>query len=102
MSKVRIATVNATGCKYIIQQIEFSKTPKVHCWGEVCRTEGSRTSHEASKSFLKSEVTITEVDKTPVLVASLFQQNVRLRREAGHVLTGRRTVVDHGKPSARV
>ena len=101
MSLVRIATVTATGHKYIIQQIEFSKTPKVHCWGEVCGLKNLSATHEGSKTFLKSEVTISEVERTQYLMNTLFQQNIQIRRDAGHVLTGRKNIIDHGVPKAK-
>jgi len=85
--KVRIATCNSTGSRYLVQQMTIGKTPvedRVHCWGEVASVKGLSSRHEASKSFPRTAVTVTEVDKTFSLLEGLWHQNLRAKRAAGH------------------
>lgn len=99
----RIATVKATGKKYLVQQVSFGTPAKVHVWGEVIRSKGLGTTHETPKAFLLDAVEIAEVPWTHALVAELFKQGCDAKREAGHVLTvsrSGRTVTDHGTPAA--
>ena len=99
MSKmIRVATVKATGKKFIVQQLEFSKNPKAHCWGNLLEYKGLSSKHEGSISFAMKDVEISEVPRTIQLLDAMFMQTVHERRDRGHVLTGRRNVTDHGLP----
>lgn len=91
---IRLATHNATGSRYLVQQVSMGKTPaedRVHCWGEVASVKGLASRHEESKTFLRSEVTVTEVEKTFPLLESLWRQNIRTRKAAGQNITLNRT-----------
>jgi hypothetical protein len=104
MATIRIATVKATGKRYVVQQVIFAgDKSKVLCWGEVAGHNGARTTHDAEgKKFLLSAVEIAEVEKTPALCAALFQQMVDARREAGHLMVRKgRNVVDYGTAADR-
>lgn len=83
MAKIRIATVKATGKKYIVQQWFGGK---VHCWGELVSYKGLSTKHGESKSFLEDFVTLETVDQNQSLVESLFAQAVQVKEEAGKTL----------------
>jgi hypothetical protein len=95
----RIATVKATGARYLVQSLDF-RANQAFCWGEVVWAQGSRTKHEESKRFALCDVEIAPVDKTPELCAELFEQAVAGRQAAGHVLarSGRKhtTITDFG------
>lgn len=100
MEKTRIATVKATGKRYVVNQLDFRES-KAHCWGEVVEVKQKgralQTRHDGQKTFLLDAVDISEVDRTPELLRSLFQQHVDALREKGHVITGRgRRLTDHG------
>jgi hypothetical protein len=84
---VRIATVNATGRKYIVQQ---RNSDKVYCWGEVNRLTWrgihvERATHDKSKVFLESAVTVSEVPGTLEFYKSLWNQYVQVMDEAGRL-----------------
>ena len=88
--KVQIATCNATGSRYLVQQMTIGKTPaddRVHCWGEVMSAKGLSSKHEASKVFLRSAVTVSEVDKTFALLEGLWRQNLRAKQAAGRLVS---------------
>ena len=92
--KVRIATCNSTGARYIVQQMTIGKTPvedRVHCWGEVASARGLASKHEASKTFPRTAVTVTEVDKTFALLEGLWHQNLRAKQAAGRQVSLSRT-----------
>jgi len=88
--KQRIATVKATGARYIVQRMSIGRTDaetRVHVWGEVTsyktglghtREErlatGASTRHDGSKTFTKDAVTIEEVDVTGHVAEQLMQQ----------------------------
>lgn len=91
---VRIATHNPTSTRYFVQQISMGKTPaedRVHCWGEVAEAKGLSTRHEGSKSFPRSEVTVTEVEKTPTLIRELWHQGLRALEASGKKVSLSRT-----------
>lgn len=94
MSKtIRIATVKATGVRYIVQQLSIPKpgeVGRVHCWGEVVAHRGGETRHSGNKTFLADAVTVTEVAKTHALVEGLFQQHIAGLRSKGNVVTSNR------------
>lgn len=92
--KVRIATCNSTGARYIVQQMTIGKTPvedRVHCWGEVASARGLASKHEASKTFPRTAVTVTEVEKTFALLEGLWHQNLRAKQAAGRQVSLSRT-----------
>lgn len=103
MTTYRIATVNKTGKRYIVQQISFGKVAKVHCWGECISHKGLKSKHEESITLLLSDVTVSEVEVTAQLLAGLFDQAVAGRRALGHDLRTTRSgnVVDEGTAEQR-
>lgn len=90
---IRIATVTATGNRYIVQQLSLGKTPegdRVHCWGEVVSIKGLSTKHSASKTFPRGEVEIAELPSSFSLLEDLWHQNIReLRARGAHVTVSR-------------
>ena len=86
MSKqIRLATVLATGARFIVNCIDF-KTDRVLCHGSVVVAQGSRTQHERGVWFPLASVQIATVEKTPAFCADLFNQHVAQLRAAGAVL----------------
>jgi hypothetical protein len=108
MATTRIATVKATGRRYVVERIAFARKPweadKVFCWGDVesyFRKGGAaRAVHEKDgKSFARADVDIAEVEVTDALYRGLLAQSAEVRREAGHVVEQRgRNYVDRGTP----
>jgi len=87
---VKIATCNATGSRYIVQQMTIGRTPaddRVHCWGEVMSAKGLSSKHGKSLTFLRSAVTVAEVEKTFSLLKELWNQNLRALREQGRLVS---------------
>ena len=81
MSKmIRVATVKATGKRFVVQQLEFSKNPKAHCWGNLVEYKGLSSKHDPSISFDLKDVEISEVPRTIQLLDALFQQTAQERR----------------------
>jgi hypothetical protein len=93
MQTTRIATVKATGRRYIIQQIDF-RAGKVHCWGEVVQThERKGTRHEGAKAFILSAVDIqNDVPYDDALMAALFEQTKQVY--AAELASGRKYVTE--------
>lgn len=92
---IRVATVKATGRKYIVQSLDMPRSRagdiideqiKVYCWGEVIRYRGLESKHQGIKCFLRSGVDIAEVPKTEWLLKELFIQMLDERRERGTVI----------------
>lgn len=82
----RVATVKATGKKYLVQFIDF-RANKVVCWGEVVTFRGTGTRHDGTKAFLLEFVEIgSEEPKTQALVLCLMDQMFASKREEGHAL----------------
>ena len=82
----RIATVKASGKKYIVQFIDF-RANKVVCWGEVATFRNTGTRHEGTKAFLLEFVEIgAEEPKTQAMVLALMDQTFASKREEGHIL----------------
>ncbi len=91
MTLFRIATVKATGKKYLVNYIDF-RANKVVCWGEVTRTKGLRTWHGPNKAYLLDAVEISkEQPKDQAFVDSLFFQCIDGKREEGYDIDVRRT-----------
>lgn len=103
MAHCRIATVTKTGERFIVQQINLA-AGIVHCWGEVTRAEGLKSHHAASVRYMRSHVTIQEVEKTAELLQDLFMQRIRRLQREGHVfeIRGRKhkKFIDLGKEAA--
>jgi len=107
MDKTRIATVKATGKRYIVLQLDF-RTDKAHVWGEVIEVVQKgrtlQTRHEGQKTFHLDEVIISEVDRTPPMLRELFNQRIEGLRAEGHIIDdhttrrGNRRVTDYGTP----
>lgn len=89
--KMRIATVKATGERYLVQSMSIPKSgeeARVHCWGDVVAVKAARartfeealdkptsTRHEASRTFLRSAVDISdEIVVTYLLALELLAQ----------------------------
>ena len=108
MEKTRIATVKATGKRYIVDQLDF-RANKAHVWGEVTSVTAKgaalQTRHDGRKAFLLDAVTIAEVDRTQELLRGLFDQGTQGLRDKGHVLeertarNGGKRVTDLGTPA---
>lgn len=97
MNTVRVATVKATGRKYIVQYIDF-QTNKVHCWGEVFVTsERKGTKHDGTKAFILSAVDVqNDVPFNDKLMGELFEQTRKVH--ATDIATGKlRISVRHGR-----
>lgn len=85
----RIATVKATGKKYLVNYIDF-RANKVVCWGEVNKRVGLKTWHDKSKAFLLDAVEIgPERAKDDAFVTELFDQMVQGLKEEGHEVDDR-------------
>ncbi len=87
----RVATVKATGKKYLVQFIDF-RANKVVCWGELVTFRGLGTRHDGTKAFLLEFVEISpEMPKTDALVSELMEQMFASKRAEGHDLEVRRS-----------
>lgn len=99
---VRLATVKATGRRYVVQQLTvptiLGQPTIVRCWGEVVGYKGTvakpgqdpaelgaSTSHSTSVAFTRDAVDITDVKMTGTLTHELFRQThvVRGLRDPG-------------------
>lgn len=81
----RIATVKATGKKYVVRHIDFSgPTPIVRCWGEVISTTRKANRHDEHKSFHRDEVDVSTVEWTPELHNELLRQGAAYLRSKGY------------------
>lgn len=79
MNLVRIATVNKTGQRYVVQQLDF-RTNRCHCWGELMSYDTKKCSRtfEGAKVFDLAEVTIAkDIPLTTKLLDELFDQSVQ-------------------------
>lgn len=93
MAKMRIATVKATGDRYLVQRLEIptSGEGRCHVWGEVTGFHTARaatrdlamartasTKHQASKTFPRGAVDVSEeVEITGNLAQGLLDQAAR-------------------------
>jgi len=86
MTLYRIATVKATGKKYLVSFIDF-RANKVVCWGEVTKRKGLRTWHGPNKAWMLEAVEIgPERPKDEAFVRELVDQMIAGLREEGHVV----------------
>lgn len=89
MAIQRIATVKATGDRYLVVRMDL-RTNKVYTWGEVysfktgrghTRAEqfatGASTTHGPGKVFLRDAVELSEVDVTGAVAEELLAQTRR-------------------------
>lgn len=97
MSKpIRIATVKATGERYVVINIDFQQDI-VHCWGETHRVhsrgQAVRTRHEGKRRFPLLDVDIKTVSRAQYaeIAHELFQQAVRASKRAGDIVTAEHT-----------
>lgn len=91
MTLYRVATVKATGKKYLVSYIDF-RANKVVCWGEVTSRRGFATKHEGTKAFPLDCVDIApEAPRTEELMRQLVDQMLKSKEEEGHDLEVRRT-----------
>jgi hypothetical protein len=91
MTLYRVATVKATGKKYLVSYIDF-RANKVVCWGEVVSRRGFATKHEGTKAFLLDFVEISpEAPRTEELMRSLVTQMLDGKAEEGHDIEVRHT-----------
>lgn len=102
--KQRIATVKATGDRYIVQRLSIGATDaqtRVHVWGEVVSMRtgkgytdaerlatGASTKHATSKAFVRDAVDIAEVDVTGHVAQELLAQGAR-NMKSTHIETRR-------------
>jgi hypothetical protein len=76
---VRIATVKATGERFVVNSLDF-KANTARCWGQVVACAGARTTHEAGGPvFALSDVSVESVARTNALAIKLFEQTMRSR-----------------------
>lgn len=84
MQLVRIATVKATGEKYVVQQLDL-RTMKCYTWGELMRfdTSGKQANlFEGSKSFSLDAVVVTkDVALNLAVLDELFEQSKKAHAE---------------------
>lgn len=91
MTLFRIATVKATGKKYLVNYLDF-RANKAVCWGEVTKARGLKTWHGPNKVFLLDAVEIgPEQPKTQAFVDSLFMQCIDSKVAEGYDIEVRRT-----------
>lgn len=92
MATVRIVTVTATGEKYIYK---YGDTNVVVCWGELVSYRGLNTKHSGTKNLYRKDVTISDVERTPLLIEEMFQQYIRSEQKAGKYIVwkGRRFTI---------
>lgn len=93
--QIRLATVKATGKRFIVQQINF-KTDRVHCWGSVSWVgDRASTRHQASKVFDLDDVSLASVTQTSSLVVELFKEYFEELEAANFVVavTGKKNQV---------
>lgn len=91
MSNYRVATVKATGKKYLVQFIDF-RANKVVCWGELVSRRGMASKHEGTKAFLLDFVELgLEEPRTEALMSQLTEQMLASKKEEGHNVEVRRT-----------
>lgn len=84
MNLYRIATVKATGKKYVVQQLDF-RTNQAHCWGELMSfdTKKNFRTFEGALKFPIEAVTITkDVVLTQAILDELFAQSLEAHKEA--------------------
>jgi hypothetical protein len=93
MNLYRIATVKATGKKYVVQQLDF-RTNQAHCWGELMSfdTKKNFRTFEGALKFPLDAVTITkDVTLTQALLDELFAQSLEAHKE----------LIENGKMNVR-
>jgi hypothetical protein len=106
MSKQRIATVKATGDRYIVQRMSIGSdesSTRVFVWGEVTSYKtgrgysdeerlatGASTKHADSKVFVRSAVDIEEVEVTGHFAQKLMAQAMRNLKNVRGVSSSRR------------
>jgi len=83
--KQRIATVKATGDRYMVDRLDFEQN-LVRCWGEVSEAWTDRTGHQGKKKFPMDEVEVSEVEITSELKKELFAQYVRSLKREGYII----------------
>lgn len=92
MNLYRIATVKATGKKYVVQQLDF-RTNQAHCWGELMSfdTKKNYRTFEGALKFPLEAVTIAkDVTLTQAVLDELFNQSLEAHKEA--IETGKMSV----------
>ena len=111
---LRLATVTATGRRYIVNFIDFNGARGrgvVHCWGEVVKVRpktrrgqfvGMVRVHGEAKKFVLDKVEISEVPNTNELSESLFWEAIDALEAEGHSIrksrSGRRVHVGPKDP----
>ena len=75
MAKVRVATVKATGERYLVSGLHLPRDPrqarKAFCWGEVVGIKGGHTVHGPGKTYLLDAWWLILFPGLAILVASL-------------------------------
>ncbi len=87
MAHCRVA-LTQDGRRYIVQQVDL-RVNVVHCWGPVVEYRNGKSKHGPSLHFPKAKVRITDEEKTPALLDSLFREHIRSLQAQGHVIVKR-------------
>jgi hypothetical protein len=101
---VRLATVRATGRRYVVAYMDFNADPAVAvCYGDVVRGRGLRWTHGETIRFPVADVDVAEVPRTDALFLELFEQSVAVREANGSDVRRTRggNAVDYGTPRQR-
>jgi hypothetical protein len=103
---VRVATVLATGRRYLVVRLSFNGVALVHCCGEVVGYRGARaTVARGGKTYAREQVELHDLPATAATMRALAEETIAAHRAAGHVVTvsGRRRQVwtDHGTPAQK-
>ena len=94
----RIATVRATGQRFLVLAIDFN-TDRITLFGNVRRFYGLQFQHDGFRTIDLSEVEISPVRVTTDVLRSLVEEYIESRRAAGATVdSGRRGYTDHGTP----
>jgi len=101
---VRIATVRATGRRYVVAHIDFTNDDGVAvCYGDVVSGRGGRWRHGETFRFSTDDVAVATVPRTDALFHELFEQSVAVREADGSIVRRTRggNAIDDGTPQQR-
>lgn len=79
----RIATVTATGARYVVIALDFT-TDKAMCFGELVSFRGQKRRYNGRQTFPLADVSIEYVSSVPA--DELLDQAIAARRAAGAVV----------------
>jgi len=102
---VRIATVRATGRRYVVAHIDFSTDDAgvAVCYGDVVSGRGGHWKHGGTLRFPVADVAVATVPRTDGLFCELFEQSVAAREANGSIVRRTRggNAIDDGTPQQR-